>query len=181
MFGLAARWKRNRPDRLTQLALAIEALGEEDRKLADQSNRAEQLRMRGAADLYAICRSFIEALNRKLSKPALILDPVDYSAASYNDGVPGLFQINLRGRLLQLEFSATEEHVSREEFRRPYVLIGTIRSFNQDFLDHNIVDEKAIFYCPEGERGRWHYVDSRTYGTGILTQDLLVATMKQLL
>jgi hypothetical protein len=181
LFGLAARWKRNRPDRLGRLARAIEALGEEDRKLADESSRAEQLRVRGAVELYAICSGFIEALNRRLSKPALILDPVDYSAASYKDGVPGLFQINLRGRLLQLTFSATEQHLSREEFRRPYVLIGSIRSFNQDFLDHNTVDEKAIFYCPEGEHGRWHYLDNRTCAAGLLSQDVLVTALKQLL
>jgi hypothetical protein len=163
------------------LANAIEALGEEDRKLVDETARVEKLRVCGADELYATCRGFIEELNRRLSAPALLLDPGDYSAATYNNAVPSLFQINLRGRLLQLEFSATEELFSSEEFRRPYVLSGTVRSFNQDFLNQNMVDEKAIFYCPAGDTGEWHFYDSRTYGTGLVTQDFLIAAMSQLL
>jgi hypothetical protein len=181
LFGLAARWKRSRADPLAQLAHAIEALGEEDRRLGDESARVEQLRLSGAQELHTICRGFIEALNLKLSRPALLLDPGEYSAATYNDGVPCLFQINLRGRLLQLEFCATEELYSTEEFRLPYVLYGTVRSFNQDFLDHNTVDEKSIYYCPKGEYGHWYYFDSRTYGNGLLTQDFFIAAMAQLL
>ena len=141
----------------------------------------EQLRLQGATELYDVCRGFTEAVNRRLPKPAVMLDPGEYSAANFSNGVPVLFQISLRGRLLQLEFAATEEHLSSEDFRKPYVLTGAIRSFNQDFLDHNIVDEKAIFYCPEGVEGRWHYSDRRTYGTGVLTQDFLVSALEQLL
>jgi hypothetical protein len=177
------RWKRNRTDPLAALAAAVEALGEEDRRLADESARVERLRICGAQELHTICRGFTEALNQKLSRPALLLDPGEYSAATYNDGVPSLFQINLRGRLLQIEFRATEELYSSEEFRRPYVLYGTVRSFNQEFLDHNTVNEKSIYYCPDRNRdhGRWHYFDCRTYGTGALTRDFFVAEMAQLL
>ena len=181
MFGLAARWKRKRPDRLTRLARAIDLLGERDRNLVDESARVDRLRVQGATELHSICRAFIDALNGRLSKPSVILDPADYCAERYNEGAPGLFQINLRGRLLQIRFEATEDLYSREDFRRPYVLYGAVRSFNQDFLDHNIVDEKAIFYCFEGERGRWYYFDTRTYRTGQLTQDFLVAELEQLL
>ena len=181
MFGSAARWKRTRPDRLTRLARAIDLLGERDQNLVDESARVDRLRIRGATELHAICRAFTEALNGRLSKPSVMLDPADYSAQRYSDTAPGLFQINLRGRLLQIRFQATEEPYSREDFRRPYVLHGAVRSFNQDFLDHNTVDEKAIFYCTEEEDGRWYYFDTRTYRTGQLTQDFLVAELEQLL
>lgn len=178
---MAARWKRNRLDRLARLAQAIELLGDHDRDLVDRSSRVDNLRVRGATELHSICRTFIAALNGKLSLPSVVLDPGEYSADSYNDGVPGLFQINLRGRLLQIEFEATEELYSREDFRRPYVLFGSVRSFNQDLLDHNTIGEKAIFYCPESDAGSWYYFDSRTYRTGLLTQDFLVAELHQLL
>ena len=146
-----------------------------------QDRRAVPGHGHGATELHAICRAFIDALNGRLLKPSVILDPGDFSAEGYNDGAPVLFQINLRGRLLQIRFEGTEDLYSREDFRRPYVLYGAVRSFNQDFLDRNIVDEKAIFYCLEGEGGRWYYFDTRTYRTGQLTQDFLVAELEQLL
>jgi len=184
---LAARWKKNRADRLTRLAQAIELLSDHDRNLIRESSRVERLRVRGAVELHGLCHSFIAALNEKLSLPSVELDPFEYSAAHYTDGVPALFQINLRGRLLQLEFEATEELSSREDFRKPYVLFGAVRSFNQELLDHNTIGEKAIFYCPEtdgknGEdAGHWHYFDSRTYRTGLVTQDFLVTELHHLL
>jgi hypothetical protein len=184
LFGLAARWNRNRPDRLEELARAIEAIGDDDRKLLNESVRVDRLRQEGAADLYEICRDFVDTLNGRLSAPALTLDPPDYSGQSYSDGAQALFQINLRGRLLQIEFHATEELSSSEDFRRPYVLHGTVRSFNQDFLAHDTVDEKALFYCIEGnseKKARWHYFDSRTYASGALTRDFLVGEMARLL
>jgi hypothetical protein len=147
----------------------------------DDSARVEQLRVTGALELHRICQAFTEALNARLSQPSLILDPGEYPPSSYNDGTPCLFQINLRGRLLQIEFSASEELYSTEEFRLPYVLSGTIRSFNQEFLDHDSVDEKAIFYCADGNGARWHYFDSRTHVAGVLAQDFFVAAMTRLL
>ncbi|MDQ1470087.1 MAG: hypothetical protein QOJ99_1567 [Bryobacterales bacterium] len=60
---------------MAQLALAIEALGEEEKRLVDESARVEQLRLSGAQELHTICRGFIDALNLKLSRPALMLDP----------------------------------------------------------------------------------------------------------
>jgi len=139
------------------------------------------LRLAGAEQLHTICRDFTEALNQKLSRPSVLLDPGEYSGTTYNDGAPCLYQINLRGRLLQIEFCATEQLCSSEEFRLPYVLYGTVRAFNQDFLDHNSVDEKSIYYCLEGRQGNWHYFDHRTYGTGVLRLDFFIAALAQLL
>jgi hypothetical protein len=181
LFGLAAKWKKSRPDRLGQLARAIEAISEQDRRQVDESVRVERLRVCGAEELHAICRGFAQALNERLPRPALLLDPGEFSADHYASGAPGLFQLNLRGRLLQIEFQPTEELSSSEDFRRPYVLYGTVRSFNQDFLDRHTVDERAIFYCLEGSHGRWHYFDSRTYRTGPLTQEFFASELERLL
>lgn len=181
MFGLAAKWKKNQPDRLSRLAKSIEAIGEHDRKLVDESAHVDRLRAQGAADLHEICRKFVEKINAKLSDPAVLLDPPAFSTEQYNDSGPNLFQINLRGRLLQLEFEATEELYSRDDFRQPYVLRGTVRSFNQDLLDQHGVDEQMIFYCPGAGGAAWYFLDGRTYRSGGVSEDYLISEMEQLL
>jgi hypothetical protein len=138
------------------------------------------MRTEGAAGLHDICSRFVDALNGRLTEPALLLDPPDYSEGLYNDGGTNLFQINLRGRLLQIEFNATDELYSTEEFHRPYILQGSIRSFNQDLLDRNVLAEQTIFYCPRDGRGQWFYFDCRTYRTGLITPDFLATEMQRL-
>ena len=181
MFGLAAKWKRRRPDRLSRLAEAIEAIGERDRKLIDESTHVDRLRSRGAVDLYGLCRVFVDKVNGKLAEPAIVLDPPAFAERNYNDGGVNLFQINLRGRLLQLEFAATDELYEEDDFRRPYILRGSVRSFNQDLLDHNGVDEQMIFYCPDGDAAHWFFLDGRTYRTGLLSEEYLAYELERLL
>lgn len=174
------KWKWRRPDPLVRLADSIEALAQRDRELVEESARVDGLRSAGALELHAICRRFADALNSKLSQPALVLDPPAYSADNFRDNGPNLFQINLRGRLLQIEFTATDELYSTEEFRLPYVLRGAIRSFNQEFLDRNTLDEQALFYCPKEGPPRWYFFDYRTYDAGVITPDFLAAEMQRL-
>lgn len=181
MFGLAAKWKRKRPDRLGRLAAAIEALGERDQKLIDESTRVDDLRLTGAGDLHKICSAFVDRVNERLSQPTVLLDPAHFSERHFNDGGPNLYQINLRGRLLQLEFEATEELYATEDFRRPYVLRGVVRSFNQDFLDRHGVDEQMIFFCPVGDSGVWYFFDGRTYRTGKVAHDYLLSELERLI
>lgn len=181
MFGLDTKWRKNRPDRLSRLAAAIEAIGEHDRKLVDESAHVDRLRAQGAVEMHEICRKFVDRVNAKLSDPAVLLDPPRFSAEHYNDGGPNLFQINLRGRLLQIEFEATDELYSRDDFRRPYVLSGAMRSFNQHLLDQHGVDEQMIFYCPDGDQAAWYFMDSRTYRTGRVSEDYLISELEQLL
>ena len=75
MFGFPVKWKRNRRDRLSRLAEAIEAIGEQDRKLIEESARVDHLRSRGAVDLHSICRAFVDKVNARLSEAAVLLDP----------------------------------------------------------------------------------------------------------
>ena len=181
MFGWAAKWKRKPPDRLTRLANAIEAIDERDRRLIDETARVDHWRAQGAVEMHDICRAFVDSVNARLKKPAILLDPAVFAADHYSDGGPNLFQINLRGRLLQVEFGAVDDLYGTEDFRRPYVLQGSIRSFNQDLLSHHVVDEQTIFYCPEGDRAHWYFFDARTYRAGRITEDYLVAEMERLL
>lgn len=180
MFGLAAKWKRKRPDRLTRLAREIDAIAERDRKLIEESAHVDQLRSRGAADLHAICRVFVDKVNGRLSDGAIMLDPPSFAEGNFDDG-HNLFQINLRGRLLQIEFAATSELYENDDFKRPYVLRGTVRSFNQDLLEHNTVDEQMIFYCPGAAGAAWYFFDERTYRTGRVGEDYLISEMERLL
>lgn len=181
MFGLAGKWKKRRPDRLTRLAQAIEAITESDRKLVDESARVDQLRSRGALDLHRICSAFVDRVNAKLSDPAILLDPAVFEEGNYNDGGLNLFQINLRGRILQIEFEPTQELYEDADFRRPYVLRGAVRSFNQDLLDHGSIDEQMIFYCPTEGSARWHFFDGRTYRSGFVGEQYLITEMERLL
>lgn len=141
----------------------------------------ERLRERGAGELHEVCLSFVEAVNERLSRPTLVLDPAGYSGEDFTGGAPTLFQINLRGRLLQIEFRATEDLTSTEDFRRPYILTGALRTFNQDFLVRDTVNEKSLFYCLDGDGGVWHYFDPKTYGSGLLTREFLADEMTRLL
>lgn len=181
MFSWNAKWRGNRPDRLTRLAKAIDAIGEQDRNLVAESTRIDQLRAQGAVELHEICRKFVEKLNLRLADPAVLLDPPVYAPEHYNDSGPNLFQINLRGRLLQIEFEATEELYSRDDFRQPYILRGSVRSFNQNLLDQHGVDEQMIFFCPRGPQAVWHFLDGRTYRSGVVSEDYLISQMEHLL
>ena len=53
--------------------------------------------------------------------------------------------MNVRGRILQVAFEATVELVSTEDFRVPYTLHGSVRAFNQELLDKDIIEEQLIF------------------------------------
>ena len=181
MFGWAAKWKRNRPDRLTRLARAIEAIGETDRKLIAESTQVDRLRVTGALDLHRICSTFVDKVNHKLPEPAILLDPPSFSEGNYNDVGPNLFQINLHGRILQIEFGATAELYEDDDFRLPYVLRGAVRSFNQDLLSNSSIDEQMIFYCPVKNTAEWYFSDGRTYRSGRVAENYLVSEMERLL
>jgi hypothetical protein len=177
---LAEKWKRKRPDRLTRLATAIDAIAARDRELIAESTYVEELRSGGAAALHGICRAFVDKVNSRLAEKAVILDPPAFAESHFDEGGT-LFQINLRGRLLQMEFAATEQLYEKDDFKKPYVLRGTVRGFNQDLLAQNTVDEQLIFYCPHTGGAEWHYFDERTYRTGRIGEDYLISEMERLL
>ncbi len=181
MFGSVAKWSFRRRDRLSKLAEAIESASARDRERILEAERIDRLRASGAAGLYIICRELVDALNSRLTDPAVVLDPPVYSRENFEDGSANLFQISLRGRLLQIGFGSTEELISTEDFRSPYILSGSVRSYNQELLDRQAMEEHNIFFCLEGESGRWFFSDCRAYRNGKLTPDFLARELERLL
>ncbi len=166
--------------RLKRLADNIETLGKKDEAVVAQAREIIGLRHRAAAELHAICADFVDSLNQLLPEAVVRLDPVEFGTGGFREEGANLFQINVRGRILQVEFAATDELVSTEEFRVPYTLEGTVRAFNQRLLDKDLIEEQMLFYTVESHRRMWRFFDARTYRTGPFDRDYLLALMEQI-
>ena len=167
--------------RMKRLAQSIDALAEKDEGFLSMARHMEQVRRAAASELYAICRDFVNSLNRLMAKGELMLDPEEFSDSSFQEDAVNLVQISVRGRILQVAYSATPELVSTEDFRVPYTLAGAVRAFNQELLDKEIIEEQLVFYTVEKDRRMWRYFDPRTYRSGTLDQEYLVSVMEQLI
>jgi hypothetical protein len=166
--------------RLKRLAESIENLAVQDELVVRRSREIAELRSRAAADLFGICEGFVADLNRLLSTPAVALDPPHFGEESFQDTSPNLIQINIRGRLLQIEFEATPELVSTEDFRVPYTLKGAVRAFNQALLDKDLIEEQLLFFTLERRQNMWRFFDPRTYRSGEFDRDYLISLLEQL-
>ena len=170
-----------RDTRLKRLAEKIDALSEKDEMRLRHSREIGAVRRAAAGDLYAICADFVNSVNRLLARTELELDPRGFSAGAFQEDSPNLIQINVRGRILQISFTATPELVSTEDFRIPYTLEGSIRAFNQELLDKDIIEEQLVFYTLEREKKMWRYFDARTYRSGPFDQEYLISVMEQII
>ena len=166
--------------RLKQLAESIEALVEKDARTVRHAREIASLRRDAVAELYGICFEFVTAVNQLLSQCEVVLDPPEFHDA-FDEHSVNMIQINVRGRILQVEFKTSAELVSTEDFRVPYTLEGFIRAFNQDLLDKDIIEEQLIFYTIEKERKMWRFFDARTHRSGPLDQGYLISLMEQLI
>jgi len=169
-----------RQHRLKRLAENIATLGKKDEAVVAQAREIIALRQRAAAELHAICADFVDSLNQLLPEVVVRLDPPEPAPDSFREDGANLFQINVRGRILQVEFAATAELVSTEEFRVPYTLEGTVRAFNQRLLDKDLIEEQMLFYTVESHRRMWRFFDARTYRSGPFDRDYLLALMEQI-
>jgi hypothetical protein len=167
--------------RLKRLAQDIDALAEKDADVRRLTGQIDEMRHTAARELYAVCRDFVNSVNRLLSKGELLLDPEEFSDATFQEDAVNLVQMSVRGRILQVAYSATPELVSTEDFRIPYTLAGSVRAFNQDLLDKLIIEEQLVFYTVEKDRKMWRFFDPRTYRSGTLDQEYLVSVMEQLI
>ncbi|HUK14978.1 MAG TPA: hypothetical protein VLW65_01130 [Bryobacteraceae bacterium] len=170
-----------RDARLQRLADRIDALAEKDEKLVRYSRDMAALREAAAVELHAICREFVNSVNRLLSRGELTLDPAEFLRERFVEEGANLFQIGIRGRILQIEFAATAELVSTEEFRVPYTLSGSVRAFNQELLDQDLIEEQLLFYTIEHEKKMWRFFDARTYRSGAFDREYLIGVMEQLI
>jgi hypothetical protein len=166
-------------ERLKRLARSIEALSDKDSALLQKTLTVASLRRHAAMQLHTICASFVAELNKQLSSTQLQFDPSEYAPEAFQEIGVNLLQINVRGRILQIEFSSTPETVSTENFRVPHIIEGSIRCFNQEFLDRAVIEEQFIFYCLEKKGNLWRFFDARTYRSGPFDQDYLISLMEQ--
>ena len=183
---MATRLLRSSPvgglnPRLKRLAQNIDALAAKDQEDLERSREIAGLRRHAAMEIHSICAEFVAALNRLLSRAEVLLDPPVFSEDSFQEIGRNLIQINVRGRILQIEFGATPELVSTEEFRIPYTLDGAVRAFNQQLLEKDIIEEQLIYYTIEKDKKWWRFFDPRTYRSGPFSQDYLLSLMEQVI
>src|ERR1700683_1231579 len=167
--------------RLKKLAEGIAALAGKDELVLEHAREITATRNAAAAEIYAICAEFVAALNRLLPRAEVMIDPAASAGKHFQEDSPRLIQINVRGRILQIEYVATAELVSTEEFRIPYTLAGSVRAFNQELLDKDLIEEQLIFFTLEKHRRMWRFFDPRTYRSGPFDQEYLVSLMEQLI
>lgn len=167
--------------RLLRLAKSIEALAEKDDLILQRTREIDALRRRAASQIFTVCAGFVDALNQLLAEPMVVLDPPSFPMERFVEDAPNLIQINVRGRILQVEFEATPDMLSTEDFRIAYTLSGSVRAFNQKLLDKDLIEEQLIFYTVERQQSMWRYFDARTYRSGAFDRDYLISLMDQLL
>jgi hypothetical protein len=167
--------------RLKRLARNIDALADKDQVLLSHAREMAGLRRRAASELHTICAEFVVSVNRLLSRSEIALDPPDFPEDAFHEEGTHLLQINSRGRILQIEFEATAELASTEDFRIPYTIQGSVRAFNQQFLEKDLIEEQLVFYTIEKDKKMWRFFDARTHRSGPFDQDYLVGLMEQLL
>ena len=173
--------RQARDARLKRLAGRIDALVEKDEGSLRHAREVRALRRAAAAELYGICSNFVTAVNGLLAQGEVVLDPAAYEEGAFQEESANLIQMNVRGRILQVEFEATVELMSTEDFRIPYTLEGFVRAFNQELLDKDIIEEQLIFYTWEKEKKMWRYFDPRTYRSGPFDEEYLITLMEQLI
>lgn len=167
--------------RLKRLAESIDALSDKDECLLRYARDMAALRLAAAAELHALCAGFVNSVNTLLTRGRVTLDPLEFSPGNYREEAANLIQINVRGRILQVEYCSTPELSSTEDFRVPYTLEGYVRAFNQTLLDKDLIEEQLIFYTLEKTGNMWRFFDARTYRSGPFEQSYLVALMEQIL
>ncbi len=180
-MGRSGNQERIQETRLKRLAASIDALAQKDAVLLGHVRDTVALRRAAAVEIHRLCARFVESVNRLLSETAVVLDPPEFQETSFLEDGTNLIQINARGRILQVAFESTPELVSTEEFRVPYTLAGSIRAFNQELLEKDLIEEQLIFFTVEKQGGMWRFFDARTYRSGIFDQEYLISLMEQLI
>ena len=167
--------------RLRRLAENVETLAKRDELALSQAREILEQRHVAAHELHSICVQFVASINELLSQPLVQLAPAELAPGGFLEDGNNLFQINTSGRILQVEFKATAELISTEEFRVPYTLEGTVRAFNQSLLDKDLIEEQLLFYTLEDHRKMWRFFDARTYRTGPFDREYLISLMENII
>ena len=170
----------NDENRLKRLAASIDRLAVKDEEVLRRRRAIASQRREAAAELHRICAVFVEELNAQVASTVIALDPPRFEESSFSEDDANLVQINARGRIIQVEFKATERDVSTEEFRVPYILQGEVRAFNQELLERHVIRDHMLFYCLERHGPMWRFFEPRTYRSGPFDRQYLIEVMEHL-
>jgi hypothetical protein len=168
-------------NRLKRLAATLDLTAAKDEERIRREEEIGALRRESAFDLYAICSNFVRSVNALTATFKLDLSPEQYSRESFDELAANLFQINARGRLIQVAFEATGPLISTEEFRTPYTIVGAVRSFNQESLEGLGIIERQLFLCVNGQHAEWRFFNMKTHRTGPFDEDFLADILEELL
>jgi hypothetical protein len=168
-------------ERLKRLADHIDRLVDKDEEMLRRERETDQVRRSAAAQLHAVCASFVADLNKLVTRTEVRLDPEIFPEDTYDPEACSLIQVQVRGRILQVTFTATPGLASTEEFRVPYILEGSVRAFSQDTLDKDLIEEQMLFYTLESRRNLWRYFDTRTYRSGAFDREYLTTLMEKVI
>jgi hypothetical protein len=174
--------RKQSPDgRLKSLARKIETVAQKDQEQVRKAQEAIRLCRSAAAELHVFCRELVEAINGLLTKPLMELSPAEYTPEAFQEDGPNVFQINVSGRIVQLEFHTTAGPSSTEKLATPYILEGAIRAFNQELLDLLLVPEQQLFCCPQAGKLNWVWLDTRSQRASPLDQERLISLLERLM
>lgn len=166
---------------MQKLAGRIEELRRKDEVIYRHRDKVRQQRTEGIRRLWEICRLFAEHLNSYVGEDRLELSPAD-PPQEISDDTQVQLLLNVRGRVLLLDIRPPNSLVAAENFKKPYILEGEVRFFNQELLEDDRVEEHGVFFCPsEGQDGAWLYWNGRTYKSGRVDEDYLAGLLEQIL
>ena len=163
------------------MAANLDRLADQDEQTLRRERETDLIRRAAAAQLHQVCAKFVADLGNLLERTEVRLDPEVFSGEKYEPEASTLMQIQVRGRILQVTFTATTGLVSTEDFRIPYTLEGSVRAFSQEMLDKELIEEQLLFYTIEDRRNLWRYFCTRTYRSGAFDREYLTSLLEQLI
>src|SRR5258707_793509 len=144
------------------------------RKIEDlRRSEIHHQRQEAVARLHCVCAKFVAEINSLIKDDQMLLVPAEF-AGDPGDDCRMQFMLNVRGRVLLIDLEPPASLISTELFRKPYILQGEVRFFNQELLDDSRVEEHGLFFCPnEGlkdatgrRQGAWLFWNGRSYSSG---------------
>jgi len=175
-------------DRIRRLARKIEDLRRKDESAAARRREIQRQRLEAARQLHCVCHTFVGKINELIKEDQMSLVPGEFSDETVED-CRWQYMLNVRGRVLLIDLEPPPSLVSTELFRKPYIMQGEVRFFNQELLDDSRVEEHGLFFCPgeggkdaNGRRlGAWLFWNGRSYKSGPVDDAYLAELMDQLM
>lgn len=173
--------KHGRDERFQKLARRIEELRRKDEATLQRRQHISKRRGEAIRQLWEICGNFAQRLNSYIEEDRIQLSPGEAPEEFPEENQIQLL-LNVRGRILLLDIRGPSNLVSNDNFKKPYILEGEVRFFNQELLEDERVEEHGIFFCPgEGPDGAWLYWNGRSYKSGRVDETYLASLLEQIL